>query len=404
MYRPAIVLGGNDTALGVVRALGVAGLPVVVLDSRAGSASVSRYASFVKTPDPRIVPGEFLAKLEEVVRGLPQRPVAHVTSDPHLAFLLEHRAPVESMAFLRMTPTARLRQVMDKMAQSRLAADFGVAAPMTVLVEKIEDVEIAASGVLLPAIVKGRDSVSWRAAFGPVIKGFVVGSAQELREALRRVLDAGVSVLVQELIPGPDTEHFKVSAVLSAQSRCLTAVTLQKIRQSPPGAGVACVIRTVAPGDLQRLAVEFFERAGLQGVISAEFKRDARDGAFKLIEINPRYWQQNYLTLRAGINFALIHHLDAAGDVPPRAGAYEAGIKWVDPFRDFETFREMHAEGRLGTAQWLHSLRGRKCFSSLSWSDPRPGWFTVRREFTVHARAWSQRLAGLNRGSRNGRS
>lgn len=381
-------------------------MPVVVLDSRAGSASVSRYGRFVKSPDPRADAGGFLECLRQVVSGLTERPVVHVTSDPHLAFLLEHRESVESMALLRLTPTERLRQVMDKMSQSRLAAEFGISAPATVLVEKMADAGVAANSIKFPAIVKGRHSVSWRAAFGPVIKGFVVQGADDLAAALRRTLDSGVAVLVQELIPGPDTAHFKVSAVLSAQSRCLAAVTLQKIRQSPPGAGIGCVIRTVSPGELQRQAVDFFERTGLQGVVSAEFKRDQRDGLFKLIEINPRYWQQNLLTLRAGNNFALIHHLEASGGEPTGAAQYEAGIKWIDPFRDFETFREMHAQGQLGISEWLLSLRGKKCYSSISWSDPRPGWFSVRQELTSHVRAWSRRFAAVVRagGSERGRT
>ena len=54
----------------------------------------------------------------------------------------------------------------------------------------------------------------------------------------------------------------------------------------------------------------FLESIGYRGIGSAEFKRDERDGELKLIELNPRYWQQAALAERCGVNFPLAQYLD----------------------------------------------------------------------------------------------
>jgi hypothetical protein len=48
-------------------------------------------------------------------------------------------------------------------------------------------------------------------------------------------------------------------------------------------------------------------------VSQVEFKRDPRDGRFKLMEVNPRLWLWHGLAAALGVDFARITYLDLLG-------------------------------------------------------------------------------------------
>src|SRR5438128_885809 len=60
-----------------------------------------------------------------------------------------------------------------------------------------------------------------------------------------------------------------------------------------------------------------------------EFKRDARDGKFKLMEINPRLWQWHGLAAACGIDLPRIAYADLVGETPKEATMNGEGKRWA---------------------------------------------------------------------------
>jgi predicted ATP-grasp superfamily ATP-dependent carboligase len=131
-------------------------------------------------------------------------------------------------------------------------------------------------------------------------------------------------------------------------------------------------VETVHHPELLELGVRLFREIGYRGVGSAEFKYDERDREFKLIEINPRYWQQCALAEKAGMNIPLLDYREARGEAPEAITDWRAGEKWVSPVSDWETAREMHRLGALSYRAWIGSLRGAQ-LSNFALHDPLPG-------------------------------
>jgi predicted ATP-grasp superfamily ATP-dependent carboligase len=100
---------------------------------------------------------------------------------------------------------------------------------------------------------------------------------------------------------------------------------------------------------------------------------DRRDSKLKLIELNPRYWQQNGLSDRCGMNFPLMNYLELTGGEPKTVRDYRSGIKWVNIYSDIESFREYRQRGQISLRQWLASFRGEIMLSDLEWDDLLPG-------------------------------
>ncbi len=260
--------------------------------------------------------------------------------------------------------------------QHSLALQAGIDIPQTWLLDSTASLEALKSNSKWPLILKGREVNAWRETFGGSIKGFVVNSYPELAEKLAGALKAQIPVIAQEIIAGPDSNHYKYCAYISREGKTLAQLTLRKIRQWPVRFGVGSVVESIHDAELVEAGSKFFRGIGYTGVGSAEFKKDSSDGKLKLIELNPRYWQQNALAEACGVNFAWINYQDLMGQDPIPVDKHKAGIKWVNHYLDFCSFLAYNREGALSFCSWRKSLKGKKIHSDFSGDDPLPALLT----------------------------
>ena len=151
---------------------------------------------------------------------------------------------------------------------------------------------------------------------------------------------------------------------------------MQKLRQFPTGFGDGCLQRTVDVPEIvdesRRLLAAFCYR----GLVMVEFKRDPIDGAYVLMEINPRTVSGNQLGITAGVDLAWIahRHLTADDRRPDETAAPDGriGVQYVNEEWDTLAFLEARAAGRLGLGAWLRSLLGTRAWAIFAWNDPGP--------------------------------
>jgi len=200
---------------------------------------------------------------------------------------------------------------------------------------------------------------------------------QQLQEIVNSIVIKDVPVILQEVIEGPDTSHYKYCSYISTSGKILGEFTLQKIRQNPVHFGVGAVVESLLDEELMAEGRKLFQSINFKGIGSAEFKRDQRDGKLKLIEINPRYWQQNILSTVCGINFPLINYHDVLSLPEYSCSNFKSGIKWINRYMDFDSFLKYRKEGTLSFWQWRRSLRGNKVYSDFNWHDPLPAFYEI---------------------------
>jgi D-aspartate ligase len=126
-------------------------------------------------------------------------------------------------------------------------------------------------------------------------------------------------------------------------------------------------------------------------VVNIEFKRDARDGQFKLIECNHRFTAANELLLKAGVDVARIAYLRAMGKPAAPIESFREGLYMWHPVEDVAGFLAYKAIGEISTAGWLRSLAHRQRFPVFRWTDPYPSLFN-----------WSQLPSRLRQRITNG--
>jgi D-aspartate ligase len=84
----------------------------------------------------------------------------------------------------------------------------------------------------------------------------------------------------------------------------------------PPGVGTCRIGEAVWVDEVVEQGLALLRGIGFRGLSQVEFKRDARDGRYKLMEINPRLWQWHGLAAAAGVDLTRIAYLDLIGQPP----------------------------------------------------------------------------------------
>jgi len=375
--NPALVLGMFETGLGVARSLGREGVKVFGFDFKKDIAFYSHYVHAKLCPHPLESQEEFLSCLQVWAKLQSEKPVLFVTSDNFLLAISRNREKLSDNFLFNLPAQDTIEAIVDKFRQHQLAVSVKVDTPRTYCFDSLAAAETMASGMPYPVFIKALDVNSWKKAISGTIKGFVAKNRGELLTQLSGIFAKKVAVIVQEIIPGPDTSHFKFCGYVNREGRLLLGFTLRKLRQNPVHFGVGAVVESIDYPELFEIGSEFFKDISYRGVGSAEFKLDERDGKLKLIELNPRYWQQNSLATACGMNFPLADYLEVTGQNPTLQPEYRTGIKWVNRYMDFDSFLRYRKEGVLTFSAWRKSLAGKNVYSDFTWDDPIPAFYEI---------------------------
>lgn len=271
-----------------------------------------------------------------------------------------------------------LAELLDKRTQLEAAARAGVAAPWTRWGSAAE-LEAAAAECPYPAILKPAFSHLGVKALGA--KALRCADAGELRAALASTGD--IELLLQEYVPGGDDQLYTAGLFVCAEGH--VAFTGRKLKQHPPGLGIARLAEAVDAPGLVPGGVALLAELGYEGISQVEYKRDARDGSYKLMEANFRPWTWMGLATACGTNLPLAAHRWALGDgdwreadgsghvgrprAPHRRHSAPRPRRWVWLVPEAAyTVRDLRCGVRPRLAQW----RGLRAEAFFSRGDPAP--------------------------------
>jgi predicted ATP-grasp superfamily ATP-dependent carboligase len=111
---------------------------------------------------------------------------------------------------------------------------------------------------------------------------------------------------------------------------------------------------------------------GYRGIVDMGYRYDARDGRYKLLDVNPRIGATFRLFVGSnGLDVARALYLDLTGQPVPASQAPE-GRRWLVENQDLSAGLVYLRDGHLTPAEWLRSLRGVSEVAWFAWDDPVP--------------------------------
>ena len=376
---PALVMNMFYTGLGVARSLGERGVPVLGLSNRRNLyGNFTRYAKTVICPDSRDEPEALLRFLVELGRKLNAQAVIFPTRDDDLVFLDRFRAELQPYFRIVAAETAPLEACLDKWQTSQWAIRAGVPAPKCWMVRERRDIERVAPEAVYPCVLKPLAAHYWRRGENWRLvgarKAVAIQSERELRSEYAAIAQADERALVQELIPGGDENLAIAACYLDRQSRWVRGFNIRKLVQVPAGFGTGCIVESVHRPELFEPAERLLRAMGFTGIAEVEFKWDARDRQYKLIEVNPRPWDQHRLGSACGVDLIYAAYCDHAGIPAPSFGPAVAGRKWIAEDTFLTTALRMLWRRDRRLFSLFRQARGKRIYAVWSWRDPAP-WF-----------------------------
>jgi D-aspartate ligase len=366
---PAVVVGGSDNCggLGVVRSLGRAGVPVIAVDCEITAPALhSRYARKVVMPE--LSGYSLVQNLVALQARLNSRPVLFLTSDEAVLTVSEHRAELQGGYRFRLPDHECLAALMKKNDFQRIALDHGLPVPRSVRIRSVNELGTLAE-LSFPCVVKPsfktQDYLTHEFE-----RGYPVASLDEAESVTRRILPVLSDLIVQEWIEGPDTAIY-FCLMYRGDNGAVSSFTGRKLTIWPPAVGTtaSCTSAPEAHDELHRLTEAFFAAVAFVGMGSMEYKRDARTGAFFMIEptVGRVDWQEEIATLN-GVNIPLAAYRHEIGAAAAPARVRSQAVIWRDRARHWKATRANPA-----AAVWLPATQVRDAYWRLT--DPLPALF-----------------------------
>jgi predicted ATP-grasp superfamily ATP-dependent carboligase len=359
-----------------VRQLAGTGVRVVGL-----SADPKIYGNFTRLCEVRNAPNsqeqpqelaDFLLRAASDLNGA----IIFPTRDADVLFLHGFRAELENIYRLAIPPRDVLFRVIDKAKLADIADEAGVSIPATAVVRGRSKLVSAAERTGFPCVIKPLRSIDWRQGDNWNLvgrrKAFRADSLLELEQHYDRVSRAHPEILLQEWIPGATDQIVVWGGHVSRGEKLSAFFTARKILQSPEVFGTGCVVESELLPELAEPSVRLCRALGYEGIAEIEFKRDARDGKLKLIELNPRHWDWHQLGAASNVNLTWITYCDLAGLPVNRVTPRYRSARWVAEDSLLICTLSGLFDRTVSLSQALRSLIGKRMYGTFAWNDPLP--------------------------------
>lgn len=369
---PAIICSCHIIGLAVIRALGEKGVPIIAVSyDKKDMAPYSKYVTkVVRTPHPSTDENGFIDSLGRSIDHF-QDGVLMPVDDATLCAVSRNRHRFDQKFKVSCGNWDMVGRYIDKHQTYTIAEKYGIEAPHSRYINNAEDVDRLVEEFQFPLLVKPCQSHLYFERFRT--KMVLVQTPEELHLERERAMLAGLDVVIQEYIPGDDTHGVNYNSFF-VDGKPVVEFTAEKIRLSPPNFGIPSAVRSKKIPEIIEPGRAILKALGYYGYSCTEFKKDPRDGRYKLMEVNGRHNRSARLALGLGVNFPWIEYqylsqgrIDSE-NVKNVVGEYV----WIDEFKDLSTYAIPVLKGSYSLAAFMKPYREKHTFAVFDRKDLRP--------------------------------
>ena len=411
--NPALVFNCHYNGLSIIQELGRHGIQVFALDNTRSVGTVSRYAEFWHCPDPLNDEEGFINFLLDRGRIFKVPPVLFPTNDQWATAIAKYKIQLEQYYIPCVADWPVVKLLVCKDQFYPWALERGYPVPNLYTIDELMKAESDVFPVIAKPKYRRFSGQEQEGDKGDIVKRLdenrmvVLESGSALHDFLSANKDLLPHIIFQEYVPGMADQMYTVGVYADKNHDALAVFTGRKVRGFPPDIG-DCVVGQAekVPSELVTLVKKMVKDLHYHGIAEFEFKKDPRNGEFRLIEINPRSWSWIGITPACDVSLPLIAYTDLTGmeKVPYKESVVDQGdikyIKMLEDFRDcmYSYKKAGFSNYQMSLIQWWKSLRAKKkIYAEFCWDDPRVGLYSLVTFTKGVAAAFFRRRHGRSR-------
>jgi predicted ATP-grasp superfamily ATP-dependent carboligase len=320
-----------------------------------------------------------LADLLNVGLKIGRKSVLIPTDDETCIFLAKNAQRLKERFIFPDVTADVICSLTSKRELYSLAKRHGVPTAEISFPQSRKDISDFIEKSAFPIVAKAIHGWQWRGRGGNTI---IINTPRELFE---RYEAAHPNLILQEYIPGGDGADWMFNGYFDKKSKCLFGYTGRKIRQWPLRGGITTLGLCSRNEALEHTAKKFMTAIGYSGVVDMDFRYDARDRKYKLLDVNPRVGSTFRLFVSSNgndVSRALYNDLTGKHSSP---GTVHDGRKWVVENFDLLAILASIKKKELTLERLRDSFVGLQETAYLASDDPLPCLGACNRSFVYAA-------------------
>ncbi|MFW9965145.1 MAG: ATP-grasp domain-containing protein [Candidatus Sifarchaeia archaeon] len=319
-YTTSVLLtdGSFKHTLATVRSLGGHGLEVSVADSSSIAQSFfSKYCrNRYRIPRPSWSPIEYIKTLREILQNKHHDVLLPIGWEANY-YISKYVDLLNSYTKIPIVNHETMSIAANKDMTMKYAKRVGITIPKTFSPKSVEEIEGLVQEQEFPYVVKGSTDS------GHVI---YAKDIQELKWSFEKLKQ--FRPIIQEYVDGYGCGFF----ALYDNGKCIAEFMHKRVREFPPTGGPSVAAMSYFSPALRKQGRQLLDSLKWHGVAMVEFKRDAKDGKYKLIEVNPKFWGSLELAMASGVDFPYLAYKLANEEKQIPQISYRKGVVFRWPF------------------------------------------------------------------------
>lgn len=343
MKIPVLIFGGNEAALGTVRALAHCQIPLyIIAPNNNCMAAQSRFVT--KTFKINYNADTIIENLRDIKKILPSAVIMVAGDDYYLDLLAQKRESIPN-GFIPMFPDwETVKKIRHKHLTYQICSKIGIPFPKTSVIKSRKELEdLNLNKLNFPLLMKAHDSKTFLREFKT--KGIIVNSPKEILENYDSHNEFYGELLLSEYISGDESNLVNLIACSDEKGLPIEFFMNRKVMVSREFSN--CIImENYFCETLLKYSLMLMKELGYYGYFNPEFKIDPRDGKLKLMEVNGRITLSHLQGLCENKNIVLSMYKQAVKELTHKEyiklGNANIKTMWIAPV---EVFRKLVKQG-----------------------------------------------------------
>jgi len=369
-------------SLAVIRSLGKRGIDVTAGEETAfATGFFSRHCAHRQVyPSPCKRPGEFVEHmLKEAKTG--RYDVLLPVTDATVIPIVKRKDEFSGYVSIPYPDYETLFKASDKISTLKIALANSIPCPRTYYMGDAAggDLKRLSETLEYPVVIKPSRG------FGSM--GVLLCESKEQLSGMCGKIDARYGpFLVQEYVPNGG--EIGVCTLFDKGSMPIALTVHRRIRSYPAKGGPSTLRETVKNEQAVSIAFKLLSAMKWQGIAMVEFRIDPRDGAPKLMEVNPRFWGSLNLSVLAGVDFPHLLYRTAMGESMRQDLSYKVGVRsrWLLPG---DILWYLTGPGKLRNLSSFLACSAADDIISLSDPGPTLGFMAAAARYAFDGEMWN---------------